>query len=103
MPPPNGNPQNIAAAVIVRRSGRLISEATAIMFGSAAPKPRPTRKRTANSDTKFPANAVASVKMPNTDTAPMNTGLRPIRSARRPPNAAPMTMPIFTIENIQPI
>ena len=38
-------PQNMAATVAVRRSGLLISIATAIRFGIAPPKPRPVASR----------------------------------------------------------
>ena len=47
VPPPIGRPQNTSEAVSARRAGELSSAAIAIMLGSAAPNPRPARKRTA--------------------------------------------------------
>ncbi len=52
-------PQNIAVAVEARRSGRLMSAAIAIMFGSAAPKPKPASARTATRVTNSVAKVVA--------------------------------------------
>ena len=49
LPPPIGKPQKISAAVDERRAGVLSSAAIAIMFGSAAPNPRPASSRAATS------------------------------------------------------
>ena len=73
------------------------------MFGSAPPKPSPARNRNTNSIVKLFASATPSVNTPKVATAPMNTGLRPTRSASQPPNAAPITSPMLLIENTSPI
>src|SRR5690349_21976436 len=103
MPPPSGIPQNTTAVVNERFSGALTSDATATKLGSAAPNPKPTSQRTTNNVSKLPAYAVANVKTPNASTAPINTGLRPTRSANQPPKLAPITNPILLMENSQPI
>src|SRR5262245_56790880 len=95
-------PQNIVVAVCVRLSGALTSIATAIMIGNAAPRLTPARKRTASSVANVALAAVASVKKPNSSTAAMNTGLRPIRSASQPPALAPKTSPMLPIAKTQP-
>ena len=86
-------PLNITAPVKALRSGVLISAAIAIMIGNAAPKPRPASTRNTNSAMKFGAAIMPSVKRPKAATAPISTGLRPRKSASRPPMMAPRTMP----------
>ena len=77
VPPPKGMPQNMAAVVNARRPGALISAATAIMFGMAAPKPKPARKRTTQSCVADCTSEVASVNTAKASTEAVNTGLRP--------------------------
>ena len=92
----------MAAVVKARRPGALISAATAIMFGMAAPKPKPASKRTAHSCTGVCTSEVAKVNSAKDSTAMVNTGLRPSRSANQPPMLAPMTRPILLNANTQP-
>jgi len=95
----NGKPQKISAAVEERRAGVLSSAANAIMFGSAAPNPRPASSRVATSVPNSPMKTTHSVNTPNIATEVMNTGLRPTRSASQPPSAAPNTMPMLLMAN----
>jgi hypothetical protein len=61
--------------------------------GIAAPKPSPVKNRAAMSVARPVANIVEREARPNRVTPPTSTGLRPNRSARRPPKVAERKTP----------
>jgi hypothetical protein len=100
---PNGMPQYIAPTAVLRCCGGTASEQSAIRLGIAAPSPRPVMKRAASRLSKFQTCVVAIEKMPKSATDSISTRLRPIRSARRPPIAAPGRSPSAPMLKAQPI
>ena len=75
------------------------SETSVEATGSSAPRPRPITKRAAKSASNVHENAMAPLASPNTIIVAVNTVLRPSLSARKPPSAAPMAMPMKPIDS----
>ena len=90
---PTGIPQYIRPTARPRFAGVTASEANVIKIGIAAPSPAPAKKRTASNELKLFTHTVHNVKTAKMATDQINTVLRPIRSAIRPPTSAPGSKP----------
>src|SRR5574344_463046 len=93
MAAPTGIPQYIKPTARPRFCGETASDAKVIKIGMAAPKPAPAKKRTANRLSKLFTHTVHKVNKAKTAVDQINTFLRPIRSAKRPPTKAPGNKP----------
>ena len=101
--PPNGMPQYMTLTAVLRALFDTASEDNAIRFGSAPPRPMPVSTRTSTSMLKLLTSAVAIDNKPKTHAERISTRLRPMRSARRPPNIAPGRRPNVPALNARPI
>src|SRR5260221_7826021 len=77
----------------LRERDAATSAVSAMRFGIAPPRPSPVSNRMPDSDCMFPARVVRSENSPKAASEPTSTGLRPIRSAIRPPATAPSKSP----------
>ncbi len=86
----------------LRARAPVTSAASAIMFGIAPPSPRPVASRASVSVGMSQAAAVSSEQTPNASSDTVSTGLRPIRSASRPPAMAPSSRPTLAAVKNRP-
>ena len=67
--------------------------------GSSAPNPNPMMKRAISSATNVQEQAIPAFAKPKMTYVAVNTVFRPTRSAKYPPNAAPIAMPTNPTDN----
>ena len=91
--PPNGMPAMITVTELTRFAALVASEASAMKFGSAPPSPKPVSNRAKKSEFGPIAAEVRSEQMPKRNKEIASMLLRPVRSAVRPPTAAPRNRP----------
>jgi hypothetical protein len=90
---PSGKPQYMT---LVRRERRLVgkySDSNVPALGIAPPRPTPVTSRSSMRSAVECANAQAIEQVPNNNTEPISTGLRPMRSASGPATREPPAMP----------
>ncbi len=90
---PSVKPHETSIIRLTRCSAVENSPTSAIAFGMMQPRPRPVTKRKAVSTGKLSVNAVAIIETAKKNVEPINTGLRPMRSASTDKPSAPSSMP----------
>ncbi len=91
--PPNGMAADSMVTRMAASCGRPDSAVSAMMLGSAPPRPSPVRKRVAIRALLSLTSAVAMLKTPNVSIEAISTLRRPTLSASRPPTMAPRNRP----------
>ncbi len=79
---------------MLRERSGTYSDKSVVVLGIAAPRPRPVRKRSSDSATVLPANALARLNRPNSAIDATSSFLRPKRSDNGPTSSAPTARPM---------
>ncbi len=99
---PKVKPHETSIIRVTRLRTGLYSPASAIAFGMIAPSPRPVTKRSTMSCPTVPAMGVSNMQAAKNKVAAINTGRRPMRSARMLKQSEPTSMPNKPAPNTGP-
>ena len=93
--------QNDSNSTVIRPRCRVgeNSDTSVEATGSSAPNPNPMMKRAISSAVSVQEQAMPAFAKPKMTNVAVNTVFRPTRSAKHPPNAAPIAMPTNPIDN----